>query len=188
MSPFDYVAVIISVVIGLGLSHLLTGLVKLVKGRRLVRFYWIHLVWVALSFMGHVFLWWTLWNLRRFQNWDFFTFLLLLLEPVLLFVSVAFLIPEPRPGEEIDLREYFYENRAAFFGVNAVFTLLMIVINGLLLSGRFLSPPAYVMGVMTALHCGAAVTKNERFHAAVALLFTLLFVAFVFSFGLRLRG
>lgn len=54
MDAFGYVSVIISVVIGLGLSHLLTGAVELFKARRRVRFYWVHLLWVALTFVGHI--------------------------------------------------------------------------------------------------------------------------------------
>src|SRR5689334_16954075 len=97
MDAFSYVSVIISVVIGLGLSHLLTGVAELVKARRTVKFYWVHLLWVALTFIGHIFLWWTMWNLRLIRDWNFFSFLLLLLAPVLLYLAAAFLIPKVEP-------------------------------------------------------------------------------------------
>src|SRR3712207_1485139 len=138
MDAFGYISVIFSVVIGLGLSHLLTGFVELVKARRRVRFYWVHLLWVALTFVGHIFLWWSMWNLRLLRDWDFFSFLLVLLAPVLLYAAASFLIPKLEPDASIDLREYFYENRPAFFGINAAFTALMSAENWLL-TGR-LSP------------------------------------------------
>ena len=105
MDAFGYVSVIISVVIGLGLSRLLTGVVELFKARRRVRFYWVHLLWVALTFVGHIFLWWTMWNLRLLRNWNFFSFLLILAAPVLLYVAASFMIPKVEPASRIDLRD-----------------------------------------------------------------------------------
>ena len=188
MDAFSYVSVIISVVIGLGLSHLLTGTAELFKARRRIRFYWVHLLWIALTFVGHIFLWWTMWNLRLVRNWDFFSFLLILLAPVLLFVAAALLIPKVAADTSLDLRTYFYENHSAFFGVNAAFTALLSVENWLL-TGR-LSPAriTVVFAVWFVLLCISAVVKSPRYHAAMALLFGILFLLFVILFGLRLGG
>jgi hypothetical protein len=188
MDAFGYVSVIISVVIGLGLSHLLTGVVDLVKARRRVRFYWVHLLWVALTFVGHIFLWWTMWNLRSIRAWNFFSFLLLLLAPVLLYAAAAFLVPKVEPGQPVDLREYFFENRAAYFGVNAAFTALMGAENWLLTGRPSPAPVTAVMAVWFVLLCVSAVVRDARYHAAVALLLGLLFLMFIVLFGLRLGG
>lgn len=188
MEAFSYVSVIFSVVIGLGLSHLLTGAVELFKARGRVKFYWVHLFWVALIFVGHIFMWWTLWNLRLLRGWDFFSFLLMLLAPVLLYVAAAFLIPKVEPGLSLDLKEYFYENHSAFFGVGAAFTALLSTQNWLL-TGRMSPAPATAFFVTWfVMLCVSAVVRNERFHAAVVLLVGLLFLLFVVSFGLRLGG
>lgn len=188
MDAFGYVSVIFSVVIGLGLSHLLNAVVELVKARHRVRFYWVHLLWVALIFIGHIFLWWTMWNLRLVRDWNFFSFLLLLLAPVLLYVAAAFLVPKVEPETPLDLREYFYENHSAFFIVNAAFTGLMGAENWLL-TGRPSPPP--VTGFLAfwfLLLCISAVVKNARYHAAISILFALLFLTFIVLFGLRLGG
>ena len=188
MEAFSYVSVIFSVVIGLGLSHVLTGVVELFKARGRVKFYWVHLLWVALTFVGHIFLWWTMWNLRLLRDWDFFSFLLLLLAPVLLYVAASFLLPKVEPSGAIDLREYFYANRSAFFSVSAAFTALVSAENWLL-TGRM--SPAPVTAIFVAwfvLLCVSAVVKNARYHAAVGLLCGLLLLIFVTQFGLRLGG
>ena len=189
MDAFGYVSVIFSVVIGLGLSHLLTGVVDLFKVRGRVKFYWVHLLWVALTFVGHIFLWWTMWNLRLLREWDFFSFLLILLAPVLLYVSAALLIPKVEPGgAAIDLREYFYESRPAFFGVNAAFTALMSAENWLL-TGQASPPSVMLIFAFWFVLFGASVfVKDARYHAAVAVLIGLLFLLFVLLFGLRLGG
>jgi hypothetical protein len=188
MDAFGYVSVIISVVIGLGLSHLLTGVVELFKARRRVRFYWVHLIWVALTFVGHIFLWWTMWNLRLVHAWNFFSFLLLLLGPVLLYVAAAFLVPDMDAGASIDLREYFYENHAAYFSINAAFTALLVTQNWILEGHP--SPPRVtaIFAVWFVLLCLSAIIKDPRYHAAVGVLFVLLFLMFIVLFGLRLSG
>ena len=188
MEAFNYVSVIFSVVIGLGLSHLLTGIVELVKARRRVRFYWVHLVWVALTFVGHIFLWWTMWNLRLLRDWNFFSFLLILLAPVLLYAAASFLLPKVEPDSAIDLREYFYENHRPFFGVSAAFTALMGAENWLLTGSHSPLPVTIIFALWFALLCLSAVLKNARYHAAVSLLFGLLFLLFIIMFGLRLGG
>lgn len=188
MLPFEYVSVIISVVIGLGVSQLLTGVVELVKSRERVRFYWLYLLWVVLTFMGHIFLWWMLWSLRGLKVWNFFSFLLLLSEPMLLYAIAAFMIPKLSPDAHVDLREYFYDNSRSIFGLDAAFTLVLIVQNGLLSGGIFLTLPNYLLAFALAVLCVSAVTKNPRYHAVVGLFFTLWFLAFIILFGLQLGG
>ncbi|HEY9404858.1 MAG TPA: hypothetical protein VIQ24_19530 [Pyrinomonadaceae bacterium] len=188
MNPFDYVSVIFSVVIGLGLSHLLDGYVELVKARRVVKFYWVHSLWIALTFLGHIFLWWTMWGLRHHRDWNFFAFLLVLVAPVLLYAAAALLIPRPESGEAVNLRDYYYENSSLTFGVYTAFALALLAVNTLLPGGRLLQPINYLLGLTCVLLGASAATKNARHHAALAMLFVLMFLAFVLMFGLRLRG
>jgi hypothetical protein len=186
MDAFGYISVIFSVVIGLGLSQLLTGVVELVKAKHRVTFYWVHSSWVGLIFIGHIFLWWTMWNLRLLKDWNFFTFLLLLLAPVLLFIAASFLVPKLEPDSVIDLRTYFYDNKTAFFVVNAVFTGLMSAENWLL-TGR-LSPArvTLIMASWFVLLCVSAFVKSARYHAIVVIVLGLLFLTFIILFGLKL--
>lgn len=120
--------------------------------------------------------------------WNFFTFLLLLLAPVLLYVSAAFLVPDIDTDISIDLREYFYENHAAYFSINAAFTALLGAQNWILTGHP--SPPrvTVIFAVWFVLLCLPAIIKNPRYHAAVAVLFVLLFLIFIVLFGLRLSG
>ncbi|CAN5853718.1 hypothetical protein BH20GEM3_BH20GEM3_15690 [soil metagenome] len=40
MSQFEYLGVLVSIIIGLGLSHLLASAARLIQVRRRVRLYW----------------------------------------------------------------------------------------------------------------------------------------------------
>jgi len=54
MTPFEYLSVLISIILGLGLTHLLSAVRELIQKRAQVRFYWLALIWAALIFMAQV--------------------------------------------------------------------------------------------------------------------------------------
>ena len=47
MDIFEYISVLTSIIIGLGIAHLLRGVASLVQHPGRHRIYWVHLVWVA---------------------------------------------------------------------------------------------------------------------------------------------
>ena len=58
MGMFDYVMVLASVIIGLGVTHLLTGVAGIIQHPQRAKIYWVHLLWVAATFLRAIFWWW----------------------------------------------------------------------------------------------------------------------------------
>lgn len=189
MAPFDYISVVLSVIIGLGLSHLLQGYVELVQARGNVRFYWIHTAWTLLTFVGIVFLWWSIYGLHTLRVWNFPSFLLLLLEPVLMFIAAAFLVPRRKDdNESIDLRVHYFQNRRGIFGAYTLFVLLLMLQNALLNGHLWVSADAYLVGAAVVTGT-AAVTDRPWYHGAAAVALLAWLVVFMVAFQmLRLRG
>jgi hypothetical protein len=129
-----------------------------------------------------------MWNLREIQTWNFFSFLLLLLAPVLLFVAAAFLVPKWEADTEVNLRECFYKNRLEFFLVGAACTALMVTENWLLSGQVPPIPTISLSAVWFVLLCASAFVKNERYHVAVVILFALSFLVFIIVFELWLSS
>ena len=42
MQLFEFLMVLVSIIVGLGVAELLTGLARLLRARKSVRFYWVH--------------------------------------------------------------------------------------------------------------------------------------------------
>ncbi len=188
MRPFDYVSVVLSVIIGLGLTHLLTGFVELVQARDRVRFYWLHTTWAALLFVGIVYLWWSIWGPRALPVWNFGSFLVLLLEAVLLFVFVAAAFLVPRPTDPpLDLRAHYYQSRRGVFGAYAAFVVLLMIHNGLLGGSLWTSANAYLL-IAVAVTGGAMVTERGWYHAAAVMVLIVWLAMFIVTFGLRIRA
>src|SRR5262245_10261047 len=94
MDPFSYLAVLISIILGLGITQLLSGLGRLLQDRRRVKVYWPTIVWVGLLLVVHVQTWWAMFGLRTLSNWSFLAFLLVLLQPIVLFLLAALILPD----------------------------------------------------------------------------------------------
>lgn len=129
MNPFDYLNVLISIILGLAIAKILTGLATVITARERVDFYWPPVVWAIWIFFISVQHWWAQWALRFMpaKNWTFLDFSLLLLVPVGLFLLSALVLPEREEDGKLDLEDWFFRNREWFFGVMFFLPALSIV-------------------------------------------------------------
>jgi hypothetical protein len=115
MTAFDYLSVLISIVLGLAIANVLTRLAGVVTARARVDFYWPPLAWGIWLFFISVQHWWAQWGERYTRTWTFGTFWLAMLVPVDLFLLSSLVLPSSE--EKLDLGEWYFRNRAWFFGV-----------------------------------------------------------------------
>lgn len=64
MNPFDYLSTLVSIILGLAVTHLLSNVYRLIHFRANVRFYWLPIIWAVLIFLGIVPWWWGLYGMR----------------------------------------------------------------------------------------------------------------------------
>src|SRR5689334_16712007 len=110
ISAFEYITVFISIILGLGVTQILTGIADLVHQSGRVKVYWPHLVWVLLVLVLHVLEWYITFDLRTFNAWRLPVFLFVLLYPIVLFVTARLLFPFGLSDEMVDLKEFYYKN------------------------------------------------------------------------------
>lgn len=186
VSPFEHISVLISIVLGLGLTQLLMGVHRLAQARERVRPYWLSLVWVALIFMAQVEWWWASYTLRDETVWNFFYFLFVLLSPVSLYLAAAFVLPEVEPGERYDLRQHYYRSRGWFFAFVALGPLLDAIRRGVQ-AGSVADPGVWSNAISALLLGFLAVTRRERYHVAITMVVAAIFLWFIVSAALSLR-
>ena len=46
MQAFEYLDVLVSVVIGLAMTHLVLGVIRVIHSRKSTAVYWVHMLWV----------------------------------------------------------------------------------------------------------------------------------------------
>jgi len=104
MGLFEFLMVLVSVVIGLGLTEILTGGANLLKARTEVRFYWIHIMFQCGIFFALLQQWWEFWDMEGMGEISYFAVLAILGPPVFLFLIANLLYPSSPEGS--DLEEY----------------------------------------------------------------------------------
>jgi hypothetical protein len=186
VTPFEHIAVLISIVLGLGLTQLLASVHRLAQARDRVRLYWLPLVWVALIFVTQVEWWWASFALRTETVWNFFYFLFVLMSPVSLYLAAAFALPEIEPGQRYDLREFYYENRGWFFAIVAVGPALDAVRRGIQ-AGTWTDFGAWSNALSAVLVASLAVSRRPWYHTLITLAVSALFAYFIVSSALELR-
>jgi len=69
ISSFEYVTVLISIVLGLGITQILTGIARLIQKRDKLIIYWPHLLWILFILFLHVQEWWVMYELKTMMQW-----------------------------------------------------------------------------------------------------------------------
>jgi hypothetical protein len=168
MSTFEFVTVLLSIVVGLGITRLLGGLGRAIEIRGSFKGYWVQALWsVTVGLWFLVFWWVVVFSYQNYERWVFINFVHLLLYATLLYLLSVLIIPRDlKPGT--DLEKHFFKVRPWFFGIAALVSFvemadsLMHGLDNLLSFGPF-----YLLmqtsGVVFSLV--AARTTSRRFHA-----------------------
>jgi len=179
MDQFNYLAVLISIILGLGITQLLSGVGRLLQARGRVRLYWPTLAWVAVLLVLHVQTWWAMFGLRTLQTWTFVAFLLVLLQPIVLFLLSALALPDPTSETSNDLQAHYYSHTRWFFGL-AVGLLVVSLLRDLVISGHL--PGALNLSAHLLLFAAwgiAALTARPWYHRGVVAFTSLLMLAYI---------
>jgi hypothetical protein len=185
MDDFSYLSVLVSIVLGLGITNLLTGLAVLIRRRTQIKIYWPAPVWIVTLFLIHVQTWWSMFGLKDVRVWNFGAFLVVLLQPVLLFIMTALITSaSSRADGAFDPRaEYFRESR--WFFAALILALCDSLLKNLVLYGRLpvmLNIAAHL--VFIALAFVGIVWRNDKVHkilAPVALALLASYIALLFT-------
>ncbi len=130
MTPFDYVSVLISIILGLGITQIMTGLADLVHRWDRVKLYWPHLLWIILVFVLHIQEWWvTYQQFSGMDSWRLATFLLFILYPMNLFILARILFPFNPQEDSLDMKVFYYANFQKFFLCTMILNVLSIITN-----------------------------------------------------------
>lgn len=107
MSLFEFLMVFVSIIVGLGVTEILTGLARQIRYRETIAHYWLHTVAVTLIFIALLQNWWELWDRRVVEQWTFYSLILMLIPPASLYLIAHLGFPEP--VKDSDLKRYYYQ-------------------------------------------------------------------------------
>ena len=127
ISAFEYVTVLISIILGLGITQILTGIADLTHQSNRVKVYWPHILWVFIVLLLHVQEWWVTFELRDFEPWRLPTFLFVMIYPIILFILARLLFPFGIQEGTVDLKAFYFDNYRKIFLFGSTLPILSIL-------------------------------------------------------------
>jgi len=172
MAPFEYVTVLISIILGLGITQIVTGLADLIHQWDRVKVYWPHLLWIFLIFFLHIQEWWATYELRDFTSWRLTTFFFVILYPIILFILAKLLFPFGNNDGVIDLKKFYFENFRRIFGWSIVLIVFALLTNIFVLHYPFWEEIPHVVFITVLVILVPRDIKSEQLHKWVVIVIT----------------
>ena len=171
MEPFEYVSVLTSLILGLGITQLLTGVADLILSHKKIKFFIPHSLWVLNVFGFQIQEWWYNYEYsRRIGIWHMSDFFFLVTYPIILFVMARLMFPVTLEGGGVDLKSFYFKNFRKIFFV-AVFLPIISIPQNIIISGRsFIDELPKVGFGLILLYATISGTENKYFHYAFSII------------------
>jgi len=164
MSAFDYLSVLFSVILGLAVTEILQGFRALVLARQRVVPFVPALIWGGLMILIVAQVWWGMFGMRSFREWNFAMYGAVVLQSTLMYLAAGVVLPEPPEHGPIDMRAVYFANCRWFFGLMTA-TIAATFVKDYVTIGHISSSwNAYFLELYFVLSLIATITKSRWYH------------------------
>jgi hypothetical protein len=164
---FEYLSVLVSIVIALGMSEVVSTWGRLLRQRNEVKFSLIHAGWSSFMLVFMAQLWWGLWNYRLVADWTFLSLLLLLSLSLSIVLAALAITPSDCVAPGLDLHAFFFANRRLFFGIGGALLIQIALADALVSKQPFLHLENGVRAAGLVLALLAARSDSVRLHGGI---------------------
>ena len=168
MNLFEYLGVLVSVVIGLAVTYLVNGVVDVIQRRGVAKVYWVHLAWVFFLLTWLVQFWWSFFAWSQ-AEWSLELFMFFLAYAVTLSVVAGLLFE--RESLTADFRELFFKHSTWFFALQILANGLDVIEVNMKARAGIRAVPAGYHVALAAMVLGLVVgmlSQNAKYHGALA--------------------
>jgi len=179
VDAFSYLSVLLSIVLGLGLTQILTATGTLIRHRERVRVHWLPLLWAGVLLLIYVQVWWSMYGLRFRRDWTFLAFVIVLAQTATLYVMAAVALPEQVADTGTDLGAYFDRQHRWFFGF-FLGTLVISVAKDLVLGGQLPTRTNLAFHALFAAGCvSGMLIPRRRYQEVLGIAFAVALLAYI---------
>ncbi|MCK5692710.1 MAG: hypothetical protein KAI08_07665 [Bacteroidales bacterium] len=133
MSIFEYVTGTMMLIVGLGVTRLLSGLVDRFRDRDINKPHWIPLAWALLVFVFQMQFLWAAFELNSLiETWSVTTFVFILVYALTLFVAGVLVVPRAVVKQDVDAFSHFLKDGRWALPVLAFMHIWAFLINPVL--------------------------------------------------------
>ncbi|MEE3326439.1 MAG: hypothetical protein VX252_03835 [Myxococcota bacterium] len=184
MTRFEFVLVLVSIVVGLGITDILTNVAREIRLRRKVVHSFCHSALTAALFVALLQFWWESWKLSQFEGWNFALVLVALGSPTLLFIVAHLLYPTELAGK--DLGRYYDENARLIWLLLVLATVLSVIMKPIILDVPLWVVGNASSGLVVGLGLILAFVPGRRLHGLLISVVILVMLADIFGFSFYL--
>jgi hypothetical protein len=181
MSLFEFLMVLVSIIIGLGIAEILTGIARQIRCRGSIHGYWVHSVLVTMLFFALLQQWWEIWGLRVVPEWTFHGLVMMLTGPVGLFLIAHLLFPEPIQGA--NFREYYNGAMRPIWWLAALTVVLATLFRPLVFDSSLVSLDNATSFLLFFGFIALAISRRSALHAILVPVFLLLVLLDIFQWN-----
>ena len=179
MSPFEFITVFVSLIVGFALSHILRAVSDLYEIRERVKPYWLNSLWVVTVIMWSIFTWWGLWMLSIDRiDWTYAQYWFLVMNVSSIYFFTTLVLPKATDDGTIDLETHYYSVHKAFFSIVAFSLFSSAVVNHSLFGEPLIGPMTIMPSIVGCAVIGAAFTESKSYHKGGGVFIFLMFIAF----------
>jgi hypothetical protein len=172
MSPFEYVIVLISIILGLGITTILTGVAELIKHIRPATLYAPYIIWILLIFVLHIQEWWVSYRLMEEKTWSLPLFLLIILYPINLYILAHLLFPA-NLSNAFSSKEFYLDHYPRLFIGSSILVVISLIHNLAYLSLPLIEQIPQVIVLVILVSILISKSKSNAVHTIVSLLLLL---------------
>jgi hypothetical protein len=177
--------VLVSLIIGLGVAELLSGIAQIIRNRDSVQVYWIHSVFVVIIFLALLQQWWEIWGIRNTPTWTFPGLLMMLSAPIGLFLIAHLVFPEP--VADSDQRSFYFEKMNPTLCI-AIFTVMSsVAFRPVILGDDLFASDNLSSFVLIAIFISMIFIKNAIYHGVMVILVLLAVLADILLVGMAIH-
>ena len=179
MSPFEFITVFSSLILGLALTHIFRAVSDLYEIRERVKMYWLNSLWVITVIMWSIFTWWGLWELSlEMQSWHYTQYWFLVMNLSSIYFFTTLVLPKATDKGLIDLEAHYYSVHKAFFSIVAFSLFSTVAVNYSLFGKPAISEMTIMPFIVGCAAVAAAFTESRSYHKVVGIFMFLMFIAF----------
>ena len=177
ISVFEYVTILISIILGLGITKLLGGFATMAVRIDQCRLYWPHVVFIILAFLIHIQDWFVTYELREIKKWNLPLFLFVVLYPVTLYLLSYMLFPIKYGNDAFQFKNFFMANYRSVYGLLMILATLSVLQNVFLFGYSWEEQIIQLIIIVGLLVILIFKINKDSLHKSIAIILLLFFAA-----------
>lgn len=170
ISAFEYVSILVSIILGLGITQILSSFSDLLYHYKEIKFYWPHTLWILFILFLHIQDWFITYQLKDKLAWSLPALFFILLYPITLFIAAKMLLPANENDKGTDMRIYYKSHYPVIFLIVGISIIISILFNIILLKKPLEHQILLLLFFISTMWIAFKKLENDLLHKAIALI------------------